>query len=66
MISAKFVIKTILALLFVSIAGVILYFNGMDLGRYLVFFSVAPAAILGFFAGIAMIFGKLNNDLKSE
>jgi|GEM_PF-1419572 len=64
MISGKFIVKVGLACLFVAFVGMVLIFNDMSWGKYIVYTSVIIGSITVMIGGFAASVGQVKDDLK--
>jgi len=64
MISGKFIVKVGLGCLFIAFIGMVLIFNDVSWGRYIVYPSVFIGSITVMIGSFAASVGKVKNDLK--
>ena len=63
MISAKLVIMSVIVLFSIALTGIVLLFFNQPIGRLIATGAIFFGAFIGFTGGLALMLGKLKNDI---
>ncbi len=66
MISAKQITASVMIMFAIALIGIVLLFFGQSIGRVIAAIAVFFGALIGFVGGLAMMLGRLKDDLRDR